>query len=277
MTDDLTQNQKRASMVYQPHNKSDTEDVTFTIEEAIDEIGFGPTQIIVMIIVGLCCIADSMEMLLLSFIGPQIRCVWELNEFQEAILTTVVFIGMMIGAYAWGVVSDIFGRRKALLGSASFSFIFGLSCSVAPNYLLLLIFRCAAGIGIGGIPVGFAILIEFTPKKFRGEMGMAFGAALSFGGMIEAALAWTLHQYGKDWRWLIALSTMPMGLVLCLFIFLPESPHYYMARGKAFKCLHLLQLMASRRGKILTGTLTYEDRKASAFYHKKIRHIFCIY
>eukprot|EP00298_Acanthocystis_sp_HF-20_P012353 c19846_g2_i1.p1 GENE.c19846_g2_i1~~c19846_g2_i1.p1 ORF type:complete len:539 (+),score=191.52 c19846_g2_i1:549-2165(+) len=259
---------QKAALVWQPeHQREDFgrpskhNERTFTVEEAIDEIGFGSTQVIVITIVGLCWIADSMEMLLLSFIGPQLRCVWELSSFDEALITTVVFIGMMIGAYGWGVISDIFGRRKALFGSAFFSFFFGMCCAFAPSYPFLIFCRGGVGIGVGGIPVGFSLLMEFTPKHIRGPIGIAFGGMLSIGGMLEAALAWTLHYYGKDWRWLIALSTVPMGFVLMLFVFLPESPQYYMYRGKAFKCLQLLQKMANRRGKQLVGSLTYEDRR----------------
>jgi len=52
-----------------------------------------------------------MEMMLLSFLGPAVHSEWGVSPYQESMLTSVVFVGMMVGAYLWGVISDAKGRR----------------------------------------------------------------------------------------------------------------------------------------------------------------------
>ena len=36
--------------------------------------------------------ADAMEMMLLSFLGPAVRCEWGLTASQEGLITSVVFL-----------------------------------------------------------------------------------------------------------------------------------------------------------------------------------------
>jgi len=55
-----------------------------------------------------------MKMMLLSFVGPAVQAEWGLLSNQLSMITSVVFAGMLIGAYSWGAVSDTFGRKLAL-------------------------------------------------------------------------------------------------------------------------------------------------------------------
>ncbi len=57
------------------------------------------------------------------------------------------------------------------------------------------------------------------------------GALAPAGTMFEAGLAWAvLPRLG--WRWLLALSAAPLLLLLLLYPWLPESPHWLMVRGR---------------------------------------------
>ena len=43
--------------------------------------------------VGMAFIADAMEMMLLSILGPALHCHWHVNHWRIAFLTTIVFLG----------------------------------------------------------------------------------------------------------------------------------------------------------------------------------------
>lgn len=75
-------------------------------------MGFGKFQAWVLCYAGLGSVAEAMEMMILSFIGPALESEWGLSSTQETLITTVVFAGMLVGAYSWGVISDNFGRRQ---------------------------------------------------------------------------------------------------------------------------------------------------------------------
>ena len=61
---------------------------------------------------GLSWMADSMEMMILSIISPALKCDWRLPDWKQALITTGVFLGMMISAVFWGQLSDKYGRKK---------------------------------------------------------------------------------------------------------------------------------------------------------------------
>ena len=63
------------------------------MSNAIDSMGFGPYQMVLSLIVGLAFIADAMEMMILSILGPTLHCHWHITQFEQASLTTVVFLG----------------------------------------------------------------------------------------------------------------------------------------------------------------------------------------
>lgn len=86
----------------------------YTLDEALDAVGFGNYQLILMAYGGLGWIADAMEIMILSFIGSAVQSEWDLSPAEKSLISSVVFVGMLIGAYASGFVSDTYGRKYVL-------------------------------------------------------------------------------------------------------------------------------------------------------------------
>ncbi|KAK9097648.1 hypothetical protein Syun_024693 [Stephania yunnanensis] len=78
----------------------------FTVDEALEITGFGKFQFLVLAYAGMGWVSEAMEMMLLSFVGPAVQSDWNLSSHQQSLITSVVFAGMLLGAYSWGVVSD---------------------------------------------------------------------------------------------------------------------------------------------------------------------------
>lgn len=63
---------------------------TYSIEQCIDHTGMGKFQWRVLLILGLCTMSDGVELMLITIIGPALRCTWpEVNDVQVALLSTV--------------------------------------------------------------------------------------------------------------------------------------------------------------------------------------------
>ena len=107
---------------------------TWTVDEAIDDIGFGPYQLVMLCVTGLAWMGDAMEMMLLSFLGPAARCEWGISPRQEGMLTSVVFVGMLFGAPTWGSIADWKGRKLAFFCTTLWIFVAGLASSFAGSY-----------------------------------------------------------------------------------------------------------------------------------------------
>ena len=87
------------------------------MDQAVTAIGFGRFQVRLSLITGLCWMADSMEMMILSILSPAVQCSWRVSEWRQAFITTVVFLGMMLSSPFWGKFSDKYGRKTVRLGA----------------------------------------------------------------------------------------------------------------------------------------------------------------
>ncbi|VDP72751.1 unnamed protein product [Schistosoma mattheei] len=137
---------------------------TYTVEDAVEAAGFGRFQLKLFILCGAISAADAMEMLLLSVLGPALRCYWLLSSGQVAAITTVVFAGFLFGAPLWGFIADRFGRWPTLLIVLSMITYFGIITSCAPTYIWVIILRLLVGFAIGGGNSRLVFLNEF--RKF---------------------------------------------------------------------------------------------------------------
>lgn len=81
----------------------------------MNALGFGWFQVKLSLCVGLCWMADSMEMTILSVLGPALHCDWKISRYQQALTTTIVFLGMMISSTFWGQLSDRCGRKPVCI------------------------------------------------------------------------------------------------------------------------------------------------------------------
>ena len=71
----------------------------------------------------------------------------QLDKTQEGLLDAIIFLGMMVGGYLWGSLSDLIGRRSCLITSLTVNGIFGLASAFSPNYTTFLLFRFLSGVG----------------------------------------------------------------------------------------------------------------------------------
>lgn len=96
--------------------------------------GFGRLQWALLAYCGLCWLADACEVMLLSFLGPAVRCAWGIGPGGETALTSVVFLAMLAGVTSLGAISDHLGRRRGFLSSALLLGAAGLASALAPSF-----------------------------------------------------------------------------------------------------------------------------------------------
>ncbi|KAK8913655.1 Organic cation/carnitine transporter 7 [Platanthera zijinensis] len=205
-------------------------------------------------------ISEATEMMLLSFVGPSVQVQWNLSSHEESMITSVVFVGMLIGAYSWGIVSDNYGRRIGFLFTAIVTSGAGFLSSFAPNYLSLLFLRFVVGIGLGGGPVLASWFLEFVPAPNRGTWMVIFQGFWTIGTILEASLAWSVMPT-LGWRWLLVFSSIPSFLLLLFYSMVPESPRYLCMRGRTSEAMDILEKMARvNRVALLPGILVSDKR-----------------
>ncbi|KAF0031456.1 synaptic vesicle 2-related protein [Scophthalmus maximus] len=230
-----------------PSSGPDGTGETFTVEDALEVIGFGAFQWKMSLLTGLSWIGDAMEMMILSILGPQLHCEWRLPSYKMALLTSCVFFGMGISSPLWGNLSDKYGRRVSLTICMCWTLHYGLLSAFAPAYGWLLVLRALVGFGLGGTPQSVTFYSEFLPAKARGISIMLIASFWAVGTVFEVLLAlWVMPTLG--WRWLLGLSTLPMAIFVCFCLWLPESPRFDVLSGKRERAVGTLTSIAKQNG-----------------------------
>lgn len=229
-----------------------TSQAALTYDQAIEQVGFGRFQTKLMVICGLGWAADAMEVLLIAFILPAIGEEWQLTNAQKGLLGTSVFLGMLLGAWGWGWISDRIGRKTGFISTVAIDSIFGLLSAFSPSFIWLLILRTITGIGVGGtLPVDYSIFAEYLPAKSRGRYLVLLESFWALGTIAVAGLAWLIVPR-LGWRWLLAVSALPGLLIFFIRRSIPESPRYLLVSGKSDEARQVLERVGRENGRELS-------------------------
>ena len=187
----------------------------------------------IFLIGGLGFMFDAWDVTLNGILIPLLSRHWSLTPGEAAWIGASNLIGMALGAFIWGTIADTIGRKKAFTATLLIFSIFTVLGAFSPDFLWFVAFRFMAGFGLGGcIPVDYALVGEFTPRKQRGKVLTAMdgwwpiGAALC--GFVSAGL---VALYG-DWRLTMMVMVLPALLVFWVRRSVPESPLFLIRKGR---------------------------------------------
>ncbi|WP_283194155.1 MFS transporter [Rhizobium sp. AN80A] len=227
-----------------------------SIDEALDRAGTGPFQRRLLGIFGLVWTADAMQVLAVGFTAASIAASFGLTVPQALQTGTLFFLGMLIGAYAFGRLADRVGRRNVLLLTVACDAVFGALSVFAPSFTILLALRFLTGVAVGGtLPVDYAMMAEFLPSKSRGRWLVALEGFWAIGTLIVALAAWAASVAGVQdaWRYIFAVTALPAILGLGLRLFVPESPLYLLRGGRGEEAKTTINRVLVANGKPALG------------------------
>mmetsp|Transcript_7004 Transcript_7004/g.19879 ORF Transcript_7004/g.19879 Transcript_7004/m.19879 type:complete len:527 (+) Transcript_7004:277-1857(+) len=206
-----------------------------TVSELIERMGFGFAQLRASFIGGGVFLADGAELLLISSVATAVSDDWQLSALQRGTLVTTVFLGMLLGNLASGLLSEVFGRREVLNLSFLGLSIFSISSSFAMGFRSLASLRLCVGTCIGlGQPAWTALGTEIMPVAWRIWASSAVFWLFTVGEIYTSCLlvADDPALEKLHWRSLLRYGAVP-ACVLCVgsFFLLSESPVFLAARG----------------------------------------------
>jgi MFS family permease len=203
-----------------------------SLDDALDLNVIGFYQYRLLTLCGLAWMADALELNLLTYLSSCAGVEFGLSETEKASISSVAFLGVIIGSSVCGMISDQFGRRVGFLASTVLTSIGGFITAFAPSYSILLISRFIVGLGLGGANIPFDLLAEFLPAKQRGKFLISTEYFWTLGSSLVSLLAWLLlDQYG--WRALVLVVMLPV-LITSIFamFYIPESPRWLLVKQR---------------------------------------------
>lgn len=249
---------------------------TITIEQGLNTAGVGRFQHRLFVIFGLVWMADAMQVLSIGFSAPSIAKTFGLTIPQALQTGTLFFVGMLIGAFAFGRLADRIGRRPVLMLAVVVDALAGVASAFATNFEWLLILRFVTGIGVGGtLPVDYTMMAEFLPAQRRGRWLVWLESFWAIGTILLAILALFASAYGDDaWRIIFFVTGIPAIVGVVLRFYVPESPLYLNRTGKSEDARRVLERVARSNGNAATiGPLepqTMERKSVFALFSTRL-------
>ncbi|XP_039557072.1 solute carrier family 22 member 4 isoform X1 [Passer montanus] len=185
------------------------------------------------------------------------------DDWKAPLTTSLFFVGVLIGSFISGQLSDRFGRKNILFLTMAvqtgFSFLQIFSTSWEMFTVLFLI----VGMGqISNYVVAFILGTEILGKSVRilfSTLGVCIFFAIGY--MLLPLFAFFI----RDWRMLLLALTVPGLFCIPLWWIIPESPRWLISQGRYKEAEAIIQKAAKMNGipapAVLFDTAEMQDSK----------------
>lgn len=139
-------------------------------------------------------------------------------------ISTAYILTSTIVMPAYGKISDVFGRKRLIIGALALYAAGKAVCGIAVNMEMLICGRLISGLGGGGLSVlSLATLSDVVPPRKLGVYMGVMGSIFTISNVLGPVLGgWFVQVTG--WRW-IFWFTIPLAMlaIAALAFFLPKD------------------------------------------------------
>ena len=226
-----------------------------SLDDILNQIGFGPFQVIAFLLAGLTSLAFGFEITVFSLIADSLRTEWGVNGVKLAILPSVTGVSNILGGLVYGYLCDNYGRVWPYVVAMLNIAVFSLASAFSPNFVTFVCLRFAVSFGVtGSVVFLFAALVEVLPVHNRGKVLVLVMLVEAVGICATGGLAWWLMPaYPKQgWRYLVIASALPSFIAVGYRLFFYfESPRFLIIKKRYKKAHRVLSAMVKFNGKDL--------------------------
>lgn len=158
-------------------------------------------------------------------------------------------VGCLLGSILSGALSNRFGRKKLLVGSAVLFALSSVRTGLAYSFSPFVFWRMCGGVAIGiASNVSPTYIAEISPAVWRGRLVALNQMTIVVGILLAQIVNWLIAekvptgatqdfirgswngQWG--WRWMFIAVAVPSVLFLLSSLIVPESPRWLLLRHK---------------------------------------------
>ena len=194
-----------------------------------------------------------------NFIDPQHLSETARSSLSGWTISSALF-GCIIGAIVAGWVSNAIGRKGGMIvagvlflisaaGSAYPEFGLGPIGAMGPKALTpFILYRILCGVGVGIASMLSPLYIaEIAPSRIRGRL-VSFNQLSIVGGILLVYFVnWAIAAQGDEtwirttgWRLMLVSEAVPAVLFLALLTLVPDTPRWFVMKGRSDKALAVL-------------------------------------
>jgi putative MFS transporter len=156
-----------------------------------------------------------------------------LSGTVEGLVGASALIGIFLGAFVGGWLTDRFGRQLLFTIDLIAIIVFSVAQFFVDGAFLLIMLRLLIGMAVGAdYPIATSLLAEFSPRRWRGPLLGAFVCMWFVGAAVAYLVGELLMQYDEGWRWMLASAALPALVIVLLRLGTPESPRWLLKQGR---------------------------------------------
>ncbi|KAM5445765.1 hypothetical protein MaudCBS49596_007221 [Microsporum audouinii] len=249
--------------------KETKKDLDLRRRRVFDELDATHFQSLVVFVAGIGFFTDGYDIFAVGMIIPMLAHVyWQgtMPTHIETGMRVATLVGTIIGQFIFGVLADLYGRRKMYGFELLVVTISTIGVAMAADgasgsmsiVAWLIVWRFIMGVGIGGdYPLSAVITSEFAPTRSRGRMIstvfymqpcgylaatlVALIAIVAHRGSIPHTIPTRIEDIvscmddescrramDSVWRWVIGIGAVPSAIAIFFRFSIPESPRYTM-------------------------------------------------
>ncbi|NQY63709.1 MAG: sugar porter family MFS transporter [Alteromonadaceae bacterium] len=169
------------------------------------------------------------DVAVISGADQPIQLLWQTTPlFHGLFIMSSALWGTVIGALAGNWPCDKWGRKPTLIAIGCLFLVSAIGSALAPDPYTFSFFRLIGGLGVGASSIAVpAYISEIAPAKYRGRLVALYQFQLVFGILVAFLSNYMLSGISaEDWRWMLAVESLPALVFLLLVSKVPESPRW---------------------------------------------------
>jgi MFS family permease len=229
---------------------SDSPTLPRTVSQLLDDAPTSRFHHRAVLISGMGFFTDAYDLFVIGTVAAMVKIQWNLSTSQTSWVTGAAILGAFVGAFVFGRLADVFGRKVVYTTVAAIMIFGAVASAFAPNFLFLVAARLILGLGIGGdYPVSAVLMSEYSNRADRGRLvGLVFSmqaVGLIVGPLVGLLLLSSGVSDSLAWRILLGLGALPAAAVIYFRAKMPESPRYKaLVQGRAHQAAKELHQFA---------------------------------
>ncbi|XP_043321944.1 solute carrier family 22 member 4 [Cervus canadensis] len=164
------------------------------------------------------------------------------EDWKTPLTTSLFFVGVLLGSFVSGQLSDRFGRKTILFATMAVQTGFSFLQIFSINWEMFTVLFVIVGMGqISNYVVAFILGTEILGKSVRiifSTLGVCTFFAVGY--MLLPLFAYFI----RDWRMLLLALTVPGVLCVPLWWFIPESPRWLISQRRFEEAEDIIQKAA---------------------------------
>jgi len=192
---------------------------------------------------------------LIVFMGgvalPLISEQFAMTSTDKGLVTAATLAGILVGALALGGLADRLGRKPVFIGEMVLLALALVAAAMSSGTSSLVAALFVIGLALGAdYPTAHLVISESIPAAVRGRLVLGAFSFQALGAVLGTAIAAVVLGSKPElgiWRIFYLIPVVPVLLVVWGRLFLPESSHWLVSKGKVKKAEKQLGKLLGRR------------------------------